>query len=294
MKKIGYAFALMATLCISGCGKPPEMEMSNAETVIRDAQQNDAHKFARPELANAERLLREAREESTKGNYDVARDRALQANSAASQAVETARRNKKIFEENAARRAEEEAARKKAEEEEARRKAEEEAAIREEALKAEMAALQSQEAAPVAAEEPPPPPEPEPAPPPPPPPPAKGKKGQKAAAVVEAAPAEAAPSRAERQQRTVTSAQSETYSGATTTYTTQRYDTIGKVAKEQLGDSRLWPAIYDLNQAKIPDPDRLPKGIELEIPTSLTSDQKAEARDRAASREASFSLFDGQ
>jgi len=288
MKKIGYALALSATLWLSGCGKPPEMEMSNAESVIRDAQQNDAHKFARPELANAERLLREAREESTKGNYDVARDRALQANTAATQAVETARRNKKIFEENAARRAEEEAARKKAEEEEARRKAEEEAAIREEALKAEMAALQNQEAAPAAeAAEPPPPPEPEPAPPPPPPPPPA--KGRKAAPVQEAA--ESAPA---RRERPVASAQAEAYSGATKTYVTQRYDTIGKVAKEQLGDSRLWPAIYDLNQSKIPDPDRLPKGVELEIPTSLTADQKADARERAASRTDGFSLFDGQ
>lgn len=245
--------------------------MAQAENVIRDAQQNDAHKFARPELANAERLLREAREESSKGNYDAARDRALQANTAAAQAVETAQRNKKIFEENAARRAEEEKARRIAEEEEARRKAEEEAAIREEALKAEMAALQAQEAEQEA----------EPPPPPPPPPPARQ--------VEEAAPVAKAETR-----RPVAESSVERYTGGTRSYTTQRYDTLGKIARDQLGDSRLWPAIYDLNEGLIQDPDRLPKGVVIAIPEYLSADQKADARDRAASRDAEFSLFDGR
>lgn len=301
MRKAGVAVVLSAALWISGCGKPPEQEMAQAENVIRDAQQADAHKFARPELANAERLLREARENSAAGDYDIARDRALQANQAAAQAVETAQRNKKIFEENAARRAEEEAARRAAEEEEARRKAEEEAAIREEALKAEMAALQEQppeavaeaapaaEAAPEVVEAPPPPPPVEEAPPPPPPEPKSRR--QKAAPVAEYTPP---PVQEEAPARSFSSGGTISYSGATRTYTTQRYDTIGKVAKEQLGDSRLWPAIYDLNSAKIPDPDRLPKGVVLEIPTELTYDQKAEARERASSREGNFSLFDGQ
>lgn len=269
--RLGLVLAAVIPLALSGCGKPPEQEMQQAENVIREAQQADAHKFARPELANAERLLKDAREASQAGKYDIARQRALQANTAAAQAVETAQRNKKIFEENAARRAEEEAIRRKAEEEEARRRAEEEARIREEALKAEMAALEAQEPE---EELPPPPPAPVAAAPKP----------------VEEYSARRAPEPSARRE----AAYSESYRGSTRSYTTQRYDTLGKIARDQLGDSRLWPAIYDLNKDRIPDPDRVPKDVTIEIPTDLSADQKADARDRAAGRGSDFSLFDGQ
>ena len=50
------------------------------------------------------------------------------------------------------------------------------------------------------------------------------------------------------------------------TYTVQRGDTLGDISLAQLGTSRRWREIYELNRDRIKDPDRVPAGTALRIP----------------------------
>jgi len=49
-------------------------------------------------------------------------------------------------------------------------------------------------------------------------------------------------------------------------YTIQKGDTLWKIAKEQLGSGHRWKYLYELNKAKIKNPDKLQAGITIVIP----------------------------
>ena len=51
-------------------------------------------------------------------------------------------------------------------------------------------------------------------------------------------------------------------------YTVRRGDTLGAIAKRELGDWQRWGEIYELNSEKIGRPERMPVGIALTIPSS--------------------------
>jgi nucleoid-associated protein YgaU len=50
------------------------------------------------------------------------------------------------------------------------------------------------------------------------------------------------------------------------TYVVQAGDSLGKIAKELLGDAARWPEIYELNKDRIKDPKLIQVGQELRIP----------------------------
>ena len=49
-------------------------------------------------------------------------------------------------------------------------------------------------------------------------------------------------------------------------YKVQKGDTLWKIAKEQLGSGHRWKYLYELNKAKIKNPDKLESGITIVIP----------------------------
>ena len=49
-------------------------------------------------------------------------------------------------------------------------------------------------------------------------------------------------------------------------YTVQPGDSLSKIAKKIYGDSDRWKEIWQANQAKIPNPDLIHPGLELQIP----------------------------
>lgn len=49
-------------------------------------------------------------------------------------------------------------------------------------------------------------------------------------------------------------------------YTIQKGDTLWKIAKEQLGSGHRWKYLYEINKAKIKNPDKLRAGITIIIP----------------------------
>lgn len=49
-------------------------------------------------------------------------------------------------------------------------------------------------------------------------------------------------------------------------YTVQPGDSLSKIAKKIYGDSNRWKEIWQANQAKIPNPDLIHPGLELQIP----------------------------
>lgn len=51
-----------------------------------------------------------------------------------------------------------------------------------------------------------------------------------------------------------------------TTWTVRRGDTLGKIAVATLGDAKRWPEIHRLNRDKIRDPNRLRRGMVLQLP----------------------------
>jgi nucleoid-associated protein YgaU len=55
---------------------------------------------------------------------------------------------------------------------------------------------------------------------------------------------------------------------AETTYTVKAGDTLGKIAKQFLGDANAYPAIFDANRDQLSDPDKIKPGQVLKIPMS--------------------------
>jgi nucleoid-associated protein YgaU len=53
------------------------------------------------------------------------------------------------------------------------------------------------------------------------------------------------------------------------TYTVKAGDTLGKIAKELLGDANAYPAIFDANRDQLSDPDKIKPGQVLKIPQGL-------------------------
>jgi len=53
---------------------------------------------------------------------------------------------------------------------------------------------------------------------------------------------------------------------AETTYTVKPGDTLGKIAKQLLGDANSYPAIFDANRDQLSDPDKIKPGQVLKIP----------------------------
>ncbi len=51
-------------------------------------------------------------------------------------------------------------------------------------------------------------------------------------------------------------------------YTVVRGDTLGKIAKEHLGDARRYPEIFEANKPMLTDPDKIYPGQVLRIPPS--------------------------
>lgn len=49
-------------------------------------------------------------------------------------------------------------------------------------------------------------------------------------------------------------------------YTVQPGDSLSKIAKKIYGESGRWKEIWEANQAKIPNPDLIHPGLELQIP----------------------------
>ena len=62
------------------------------------------------------------------------------------------------------------------------------------------------------------------------------------------------------------------------TYRVQTGDSLEKIASKMYGDSRKWRAIYEANRDRLPSPNRIYPGQELEIP-----DLEGEFADRAGS-----------
>lgn len=54
--------------------------------------------------------------------------------------------------------------------------------------------------------------------------------------------------------------------GRNATYTIHAKDTLGSVARAKLGDSKRWTEIAELNKDILPDPNRLPVGMTIELP----------------------------
>ncbi|MGE3955715.1 MAG: LysM peptidoglycan-binding domain-containing protein [Vicinamibacterales bacterium] len=50
------------------------------------------------------------------------------------------------------------------------------------------------------------------------------------------------------------------------TYTVKRGDTLGKIARELLGDAGAYPRIFEANRDQLSDPDRITPGQVLRIP----------------------------
>jgi nucleoid-associated protein YgaU len=51
------------------------------------------------------------------------------------------------------------------------------------------------------------------------------------------------------------------------TYTVKAGDTLSKIAKEQLGDAKAYPEIFNANRDQLTDPDEIKPGQVLKIPT---------------------------
>lgn len=49
-------------------------------------------------------------------------------------------------------------------------------------------------------------------------------------------------------------------------YTVQPGDSLSKISKKLYGDSNRWKEIWEANRAKIPNPDLIHPGLELQIP----------------------------
>jgi nucleoid-associated protein YgaU len=54
------------------------------------------------------------------------------------------------------------------------------------------------------------------------------------------------------------------------TYTVKAGDTLGKIAKQLLGDANAYPAIFDANRDQLSDPDKIKPGQVLKIPQATT------------------------
>jgi peptidoglycan/xylan/chitin deacetylase (PgdA/CDA1 family) len=59
---------------------------------------------------------------------------------------------------------------------------------------------------------------------------------------------------------------SSTHTRRNATYTIHAKDTLGSIAKVKLGDARRWNEIAALNKDILPDPNRLPVGMTIELP----------------------------
>ncbi|HEY3445833.1 MAG TPA: polysaccharide deacetylase family protein [Myxococcales bacterium] len=58
-----------------------------------------------------------------------------------------------------------------------------------------------------------------------------------------------------------------------TSYTVQPGDTLSKIAKNLLGDSKRWPEIMDLNKNVLSAPEKLGVGMKLTLPTGAAAPQ---------------------
>ena len=50
------------------------------------------------------------------------------------------------------------------------------------------------------------------------------------------------------------------------THVVRKGETLRRIAREQYQDDRLWPNIYRVNLASLPDPNKIPTGVTLQIP----------------------------
>jgi nucleoid-associated protein YgaU len=57
-----------------------------------------------------------------------------------------------------------------------------------------------------------------------------------------------------------------TATGVEETYTVQAGDTLGKIAKQLLGDANAYPAIFEANRDQLSDPNKIKPGQVLKIP----------------------------
>lgn len=79
-RKYSYIYGLMvAGLMISGCAKPPTMEIADAENAVNAAAQDGAAEFAPNELNIAKNALDDARSKVASKDYKGARAGALDA-----------------------------------------------------------------------------------------------------------------------------------------------------------------------------------------------------------------------
>ena len=68
------------------------------------------------------------------------------------------------------------------------------------------------------------------------------------------------------QDRASAAVAASTAHGRNTTYTVRSGDTLGSIARAQLGDARRWTEIATLNRDILPNPNRLEVGMTLELP----------------------------
>jgi len=88
MKIMCFGLALMLTLFVTGCARPPVEEMNNAlEAVTRAENDNDAVLYAPTTLARARDALRMMRQEADSRRFDAARAYAAEAIAAAERAI---------------------------------------------------------------------------------------------------------------------------------------------------------------------------------------------------------------
>jgi nucleoid-associated protein YgaU len=52
-------------------------------------------------------------------------------------------------------------------------------------------------------------------------------------------------------------------------YTVKAGDTLGKIAKQFLGDANAYPSIFDANRDQLSDPDKIKPGQVLKIPMAV-------------------------
>ena len=122
---LSLALGLLALVLVQACASLPKKELQEADEAIAEAEAAQAERFAPAEWNAAVNTKEEAEQLVNVGEFGDARDKAVAATAAAKAALDTADKNRAVFEENERLRLEEEARRA---EEEARLQAEREAA----------------------------------------------------------------------------------------------------------------------------------------------------------------------
>lgn len=69
-----------------------------------------------------------------------------------------------------------------------------------------------------------------------------------------------------------------------TTYTVEPGDTLSSIAARHLGDSRKFLELIELNEDRLPNPNRLRPGMQIQVPRPMTAELTTEERDATMSR----------